>query len=174
MLAQLAGDHLLFPQPTAILRRRPTPPPPPPLPAMRPGLVLPGRAAVGSCQGGNKPPSPCPADHTAGLGATHANPAVLGGSGKPLTSALKQVGGLAPLGPGHGGHPDYSRCAGSPESYRRCRPSAGRCGSRSGAHCRARAAVCGSLGAPSLNGQRPSNATGNHCRPRGPVPRDRV
>jgi hypothetical protein len=66
------------------------------------------------------------------------------------TSATTRVGGLVPSGPGHGGHPGCSRCAGSPESYRRCRPGLGRLGSRSGAHCRARAAVCGSPGASSL------------------------
>jgi hypothetical protein len=46
--------------------------------------------------------------------------------------ALTRVGGLVPLGPGHGGHPGRSRCAGSPESYRRGRPGACRRGRAAG------------------------------------------
>jgi hypothetical protein len=98
--------------------------------------------------------------HAAGAGATRSSSVALGGLGPPYTLATTRVDGLVPPGPGHGGHTGCSRCAGSPESYRRCRPGLGRLGSCSGggAYCRVRASGCVSPRVSSLRGRRARSA----------------
>ncbi len=151
-------------------------PPSPRLAAHAAGPVPPGWAGRGSGRSGpdwntDRPPSEHPAAHAAGPGATR-DPLEPGGSGR--VGQTPHVGNYtgrraSPARPGPWGHPGYSRCAGSPESYQscRCRPGAGRRGSRSGAYCLARAAVCGSPGAPSLWGRqaRPARPCTMGCHP---------